>query len=136
MTDVNEYIRLWVEADAARKAWQAREIELRTYLASQFGYNPNVQGSLPDGTHRRDIGNGYKLKLVVGTTYDVKDGEALRMALAAVRDLNDPLPKPLVTFKPTLSKTAYDAAPVHIRAMLEPAVTMKNKAPVLELETP
>ena len=138
MTDARtQAIQEWMQADAARKYWVEREMQLRLYIAEQgFGYKHGEQGSLQDGTHRLDLGNNYKLKLVTGTSYEVKDGPQLDAALVGIRSMPGGyvIQDLVLNRKHTLNKRGYDAAVPEVQRLLLPAIVTKNKSPTLELE--
>lgn len=128
-------IQEWMQARENASKWAQRERELRDFIAkAAFGYDPAVGGI--EGTFRQELGNGYNLKLVAPVTYTLKDGAEVRAALEFMRNMAQPLPKPLIAWQPKLSVTAYKVAPEELRKIIAPALTTKPGAPQLEIEAP
>ena len=82
-------------------------------------------GSNGDGSRTTDIGNGYKLRSINTTRYDVKDSPELRQlvrnftAYEATADIG----KALLKDKPRLSLRAYKALPQWGVNLMVPFVT-------------
>ena len=126
-------IQEWMQARDAAKQWAEHERKLRDYVtASLFGYD-TVAGNI-DGTKHLNLGNGWDLKAVFSKAYSVKDDDQFRLAMVAYRDLPVPPAKPVITFKPTVSVSGWNACSDQVRALLSPVVTMKPSAPQLTVE--
>jgi hypothetical protein len=115
------------------------------------------------GTNRYQLGNGYAVKLVYGTTYtlgdktkvrDTPDGQVpvpinnqVNEALARIRGLGNrghELADELVKWKPELSEKAYlalnaegaDETDKMAKKIIDEILTTKPASPQLEFETP
>lgn len=149
--------------DAEIMAWQAakpvaaeaveRERELRARVTATLFPTPRK------GTQRYDLGGGYKVKLVHGTTYNLgnkdmvdpatnepipikKQVEDLQQAIAELGNEGPMLAERLIKWKPELSASEYEKLNVEFdieakaKALIDAILTTKPASPQLELEEP
>lgn len=123
------------EWDRARKVVavaEGMERALRSQVvASMFG-------DYGDGSRNADIGNGYTLKNVNTTRYDLADNPAMRQL---IRNFEQYAPTAevgaaLIKDKPRLSLTAYRKLPQWGKTLFDPFVTTTPQLPQLSIIPP
>lgn len=86
------------------------------------------------GTTNFELHNGWKMKAVVGETMTLdKDNDKIR---AMQDNLEDHIAKKIVTWKPTLSKKAYDMLSPEDKVAVDKVLTTKPKPTTIALVEP
>ncbi|HWT40046.1 MAG TPA: hypothetical protein VN081_02135 [Dongiaceae bacterium] len=126
----DEMLIEWQSAKENAAKWTERERELRNMIYGEFF------ADLEDGaTHNHALGNGYKLKGKRPLSYKLDDTIETRLiALEAAG--GGALADKLVSWKPSLSMTAYALLSDREKAIVDPAITMTPGLPTIELVAP
>lgn len=139
---INDWIKLKNTAKTAVEA----ERDARQELAGLLFPNP------AKGTQRFDLGGGYAIKLVHGTTYTLfepvkaaeRNGPALTLynKICALGNEGPALAARIVKFKPELSSSEYEKLDTNfevqakIKALIDEALTTKPSSPQMDFEEP
>lgn len=130
----------WDRRKKALETAKADELEIRNAIAKREFPNPK------QGTNTLELGNGYKLKMVAKTNYNLdKDNEKVEDAQERIEKLGNEgafLADRLITWKPSLSLTEYKnldpTNPTHkkIKAIVDSVLTTSEATPSLEIAEP
>jgi hypothetical protein len=133
----------WNKLQANIKSLVAQEAEMRRSL---FG---SAFPQLNEGTDYFDLGNGYRLKGVQGTSYSlnnsVKEGLKTDAAVEQIEKLGpaaEVYAEKLINWKPELSVKAYkdllltDPLQKRIKDIIDTVLTTKPSMPTMEIVAP
>jgi hypothetical protein len=132
-TEQNDLLGAWRTAKTALENAKETEMELRKQVQKMFFPTPEK------GTQRVDLPMGYKLKLVHKINYNLGNNDLVNKALdemAAVGNEGTFIAERLVTWKPSLSISEYNALSPQYKAIINKVLTTSDGAPTLEIEEP
>lgn len=127
-----DLIQQWHAAQAQLRQLEVRERELRSAVVQA------MFGDYGEGSKTVDIGNGYTLKNVNSTRWDVQDTPELRLLEHNFKQYGETAEagKALIVNKPRLSVRAFKALPQWGRAMMTPHITATPQLPQLSIINP
>jgi len=134
---------LWQEKKDAIEKANADEMDLRKYIVKREF--PKAQ----EGTNKKDLGNGYKLKAVIKYNYTLAENSVVEECLDHIAALGNEGPfiaDRLVSWKASFLKTEYndlldrkekgDERAIKILNIVEKMLTIKEGAPDLDIVEP
>lgn len=125
-------LQKWHAVQAQLREMEAYERELRNAVVQQFF------GDYGDGTKSQAVGNGYTLRNVNTTRWDVKDSPELRQLVHNFVHYGETSAagSALLKNKPRMSLTAFKQLPQWGRDMMTPHVTATPQLPQLSIIPP
>lgn len=136
-------LMLWSDKKAAIEKAKAEEMDLRKYIVSR------EFPKAPEGTTRKDLGNGYQLKAVIKYNYTLAANDIVEECLDHIAALGNEGPfiaDRLVSWKASFLKTEYndllerkekgDERAIKILNIVDKMLTIKDAAPDLDIIEP